>query len=561
MVILLALNLLTGLRIGWGYLESPLGGATGWVAAVARAIAPKGTLLGVNLITLHVTLAFLMLFVVGVYLVYLFGTPAWRRLRVTLKDFQNLSLTGLRVNGFWHHKQALWSANLLVYWLSFFFIGLLLVTGMALYRLDWGLSSVLGGYNTARWLHGVIAYLFVPYVILHTVLQWGFGRFWSIFKAQLYRPHIRAGFIGVTLALPVACGLYAWDAVPPTLTALRIPEHMPAPILDGDPGDPVWRYAQAVTIPTVKGMNNVQEPVEVTLKALHDGKRVYFQFQWADPDASYKRLPLRKTRDGWKVLQTTPMDWADENVYYEDKLAMYITDVPNGGCTTTCHIGVGPHSDKDQKHGVHYTNGEVGDVWHWKAVRTNPMGELSDEPAHMDDQHFRAPEPVPAQLTERYTAGYYPDPNTGGGYRYNFEKLEPDKPLSEAVVRPLFLPPTDDIRPNSDPATSDHKDTWWIHTPQGIPYSEEADTYPIGTLIPNMLIDGPFQGDRGDVKAKATWHDGHWTLEARRVLDTKSAYDVALTLEKPVYISVGIFNRTQTRHTEHIKPIQLVLEK
>ena len=76
---------------------------------------------------------------------------------------------------------------------------------------------------------------------------------------------------------------------------------------------------------------------------MHDGKHVYFQFRWKDPDASYKRFPLRKTVDGWEVLQTA-FDAADENLYYEDKLSVYITDAANGNCANTCHLGVGPNA-------------------------------------------------------------------------------------------------------------------------------------------------------------------------------------------------------------------------
>ena len=76
----------------------------------------------------------------------------------------------------------------------------------------------------------------------------------------------------------------------------------------------------------------------------------------------------------------------------------------------------------------------------------------------------------------------------------------------------------------------------------------------------NLEIE-PFQGDRGDIRAKGAWRQGWWTLEARRVLDTGSEYDVAITLDKPVYISVAPFNRTQTRHGEHIRPVKLVLQK
>jgi hypothetical protein len=260
------------------------------------------------------------------------------------------------------------------------------------------------------------------------------------------------------------------------------------------------------------------------------------------------------------VLQNA-FEWADENEYYEDKLAMYITDVKNGACATTCHLGEGPDARKGLKHGLHYTeNGEVGDVWHWKAIRTNPMGDLLGEPGYADDQHFRPADPLPAQPKTRYTAGYYPDPNTGGGYKYNFEKIDPSKPLAETFVRPIMLPATETIRPNSDPKTSEYGAQWWIQKAKGIKYTPELDTYPVGSLIPNMLLE-PFQGDEADVRAKGDWQKGMWTLEIRRVLDTKSKYDVAFSTERPVYISLGTFNRSQTRHSEHIKPVKVVLEK
>jgi hypothetical protein len=558
MVVLLALNLLSGMRIGWGYVESPLGGMTGAWGAVLGAIAPKGTMFGINLMTLHVMLAFCMLLVAAVYVGYLVRSRTTRRLQVTRQDLQKL-LAGLRMGNFWRHKPALWSANLLTYWLAFLFVFVLVLTGVALYRLDWGLSTVLGGYNLMRVLHALVAYLLVPYVFLHMVLQWCFGRFWTIFKAQRFRPHMRAGLLSLALTLPVIAGMYLLNALPTTLTARRLTGGLQAPVLDGDPSDPVWSQAEAVTIRTVKGVNNPRDYVDVVVKAVHDGKQIYFQFQWDDPDASYKRFPLLKTEHGWKVLQTA-YEPSDENVYYEDKLSMYITDVPNGSCAATCHLGVGPHSDRGEKHGVHYTRGEVGDVWHWKAVRTNPMGLPTGEPGFADDQHFRAPDPLPAApLKERYSAGYYADPQTGGGYSYNFEKLEPNKPLAETYVRPKMLPPTHNILPNLDPTTSEHEATWWIHKGQGMPYTAEADTYPVGTLMPNILL-APFQGDRADVRAQGAWHQGRWTVEVRRVLDTKSTFDVAFVPGKAVYITVATYNRTQTRHGEHIKPVRLVLQ-
>ncbi len=296
MVILITLNLATGMRLGWGNLESPLGGGSGGVwLAMLGAIAPKGTLLGINVITFHVTMAFLMFAVVGVYIVYLFRSRASVRMRVTLRDIEKLR-TGLSAKNFWRNKGALWSANLLVYWVSFLFLSVLFVTGSMLYWLEWSpLGWVpfkwIGGYDGLRVLHAVVAYLLLPYAILHSVLQWFFGSFWSIFKTQLYRPHVRAGAIGLILGLPTAGVLYAWNDQLMTLTATRIPAHLQAPVLDGDSSDPVWNVAKAVRIRTVKGVNNAADHVDVLVKAVHDGDQIYFQFRWKDPDVSYKRFP------------------------------------------------------------------------------------------------------------------------------------------------------------------------------------------------------------------------------------------------------------------------------
>jgi hypothetical protein len=500
-----------------------------------------------------------MLLITGVYVGYLFRSHTSRRLQVTRQDIRKL-IAGLCSGNFWRNKAALWSANVLVYWLSFLFIFVLMVTGIALYRLDSGLSTVLGGYNLMRLLHGLIAYLLIPYVVLHVVLQWCFGRFWTIFKAQLYRPHIRAGLLCLAVSVPVIIGVYMVNAIPTTLTVKRITGNLPAPVLDGDPRDAVWSQAEAVTVRTVKG-TNTQDHVDVVIKALHDGMQIYFQFQWDDADASYKRFPLLKTEHGWKVLHTA-YEETDETVYYEDKLSMYITDVPNGGCAETCHLGVGPYSAKGDKHGLHYTlDGSTGDVWHWKSVRTNHMGDLTgNEPGYLDDMYFGPPQPVPADPTkDRYTGGYWPDPQTGGGYTYNFVRLDPNKRLRDTYVRPKMLPPMNNILPNPDPTTSEQDATWWIHKAQGIAYTEEADTYPVGTLIPNIIIE-PFQGDRADVRAKGAWHQGRWTLETRRVLDTKSKYDVAFVPGQAVYITVAAYNRVQTRHSEQIKPVRVMLE-
>ena len=176
MTLLMALNLYTGMRIGWGYQESPLGGMTGPLGATFQKISPVSTMFGINIIVLHVWSAFALLLVAGVYIGYMVRSRSTRRLSLTRADFRKL-MTGLTSGHFWRNKAALWSANVLVYWTAFVFIATLTITGVVLYRLDFGLAPMLGGYDFVRLVHAVVGYLLIPYVILHSVLQWFFGRF------------------------------------------------------------------------------------------------------------------------------------------------------------------------------------------------------------------------------------------------------------------------------------------------------------------------------------------------------------------------------------------------
>lgn len=249
MVLLIVLAILSGMRLGWGYIDSPLGGQTGMWSAMIGMIAPRGSLFGVTLIDLHVSLSFAVLAMVVLYFVYLLRSRTLSRLRLTSRDIQKLR-EGMNNGTFWRNKPALWSANVLVYWVSFLFIFLLLVSGAAMYwpdafPMDGGPLQWIGGYATLRFLHALVAYLFIPYAIIHSILQWCFGRFWSIFKARLHLPHLRAGYAGMLFAVAYFGWFYAWSEVTQELIVERIPAHVQAPVLDGDPSDASWGLADS----------------------------------------------------------------------------------------------------------------------------------------------------------------------------------------------------------------------------------------------------------------------------------------------------------------------------
>jgi hypothetical protein len=99
---------------------------------------------------------------------------------------------------------------------------------------------------------------------------------------------------------------------------------------------------------------------------------------------------------------------------------------------------------------------------------------------------------------------------------------------------------------------------WWMERTESVAYSKELDTYPVGTVIPAVLIERPFARDRSDVAAIATWKDGWWRMEVRRRLDTKSRF--ALPITDGVFLWVAAFDQDQARHTRHVHPIRITLE-
>ena len=70
------------------------------------------------------------------------------------------------------------------------------------------------------------------------------------------------------------------------------------------------------------------------------------------------------------------------------------------------------------------------------------------------------------------------------------------------------------------------------------------------------MIEGPFEGDRGDVQAVGKWSRGWWRLEVARKLDTGSMYE---RIGDGTYLWVAVFDHTQTRHSRHVHPVRLEL--
>lgn len=296
-----------------------------------------------------------------------------------------------------------------------------------------------------------------------------------------------------------------------TLTSVKTTT---APVIDGVP-EAIWDHATTMTVNVDGGANTGAHTV--TLKSVYTDDSVYFLATWNDLTESLRRLPWQKQANGsWKQLNTPDAKLGGENTYYEDKFAqMWNINTPTfdtSGCFATCHVA----ENTDVKdYGNKYTPnpGEMADIWHMKIVRTNPTGYVDDQ--YLDSAHYSKDAP---------DAGRHSDP--GGSPYYDNINAAKTAPNYTSAGQPA--PP------------------YWIIDSEKQPFN---DTYKANDEIAAIIVRPP-TGDRADIKAKAVYADGKWTMEYGRKLITGSKYDVQFSdMKKEYSFGTAIFDDAQVRHS------------
>jgi hypothetical protein len=474
--------------------------------------------------------------------------------------------------------------NIRIHQIQFLLVALLGSTGMLLY-FDWAPPAGI----PVVWLvdlHLLLAWSLLATTALHVLAQYEFGataghgmadriRSGLGWLLKMLRPrvdgwgarrtlhvHPITAIVALGIGVAVSSGMVAVDRLAHQRVRVATLDAARAPSLDGIANDLAWQGLKVARVMTRAGANlpDGQSPVEVT--AAHDAQNIYLLFRWQDTTRSLKHLPLQKTEAGWRLLHEE-YDIEDEDLYYEDKFAVLLSTDPDFGAKAS-HLGPRPLADKPAPlsgRGLHYTtSGAVADMWQWKAVRSEPLGFL-------DDDSFGPPaEPKADELAGkvRYKGGYVTDPGAIGS-KNNFAHEGPGGYHGE--VTPTRLP-TDltamQARLGAIDLDSQMSDlvALWMTEAETAPFSPELDAaIPVGTVIPGILLNPEvgIEGDRGDVRAAAQWHAGWWTLEVSRRLDTGSAKDVAFGPGQPTYLWVSVFDHSQTRHSRHMRPFEIIL--
>lgn len=347
--------------------------------------------------------------------------------------------------------------------------------------------------------------------------------------------------IALVLPLVMAAGLaHAQQEKPKSFRPVPVTavKASAAPAVDGDASDAVWASAPAVKLAAVKGVNfkDGLGNTAGTVQAAYAGDMLYMLVTYEDPTYSVRRSPYVKQADGtWAKLKDPDDKGGDNTKYYEDKLAVIwnIGDTIFGfnerfSCQAACHAG-----EPGKPYGNKYTleEGELGDMWHMKYVRTGSIGQTDDQ--YLDHTRF---DPEKAKNAGRKT-----DKKDGGGYE--------DVKLVNGV--PEFM--------NKDAKAANKGGTYWLKAADKVPFDNAR--FAVGDEVASIMI-APFTGDRGDIATGAKWKDGKWTVEFSRKLVTGSPTDVQFSdLGKPYGFGLGFFDNSQVRHAFVQEPLHLVFQK
>lgn len=310
-----------------------------------------------------------------------------------------------------------------------------------------------------------------------------------------------------------------------------------APGIDGV-ADDAWSSAQAVkanlsgagTLGPGGNFNNGN--TSVTVKALYDEKNLYMLYEWEDATDSQARGPWIK--EGDKLVKKPYAS------HYEDKFAVLwnINDSTKGfndqGCAVSCHdTGVKDKAGKPIF--KHWTNAqdELLDTWHMKITRQNTLYG-ADKPGIMHDQ-FHDNVKFDPNNPKTNSAGRHSDPD---------EKEYADNITGSSNADPGMPKWVFDGAPvnGSKYVIVDGIDKIKPFTADMVAAMKEGDSLP-------GLIVYPQNKDAGDVKAKAKWANGKWTLEIQRPLKTDSKYDIQFSdFSKTYFFAMSAFDNSQIGH-------------
>lgn len=276
-----------------------------------------------------------------------------------------------------------------------------------------------------------------------------------------------------------------------------------------------WAKAKEAKLVLVGAGKVEGKEIELKAKSVYTKDEIFFSFEWPDKDKSMKK-------NAWKF---TGGKWAKQKAN-EDRLGVIweinrIDKFANKGCAVLCH-----NESKDNKEWYFSVNSkkEKADLWHWKAVRSNPVGYLED--GYVIANPSKEPE-----------KGRKRDAGSGTKAKNNRTK---DK------SKPAYM---------QDPAKKPSIEGSLL-VAEAVKI-EDHSKFKEGDEIPGYMLTPAWKDSFGDIKTTGVWENGKWTVFMSRKLDTQYEDDVQYNTRKKYPFGIAVFDNSGAEHSYNSEPLKL----
>jgi hypothetical protein len=262
--------------------------------------------------------------------------------------------------------------------------------------------------------------------------------------------------------------------------------------------DSAWKKAKVADVHFEGKESFAGKNALVATKAVYTDQEIYFLFSWKDANKSV-------TKGAWAY---DGQKWQHQKGN-EDRISLLfeinrINNFATKGCAITCHVPDGAPNAKEGKFGT-ATAAEKGDLWHWKAARSDPAGFADD---------------TWLTNTSEKKGGRKSDAGKGG----DTKNMTEDKSMPKYMLAPGKMLAKNGILLASDAVEI-----------------KDYSAFKAGDTLTYRMPKNP-EGSRGDIKAESNYANGSWTVMLSRNLDTGNDDDVAFNPRKKYNFAMALFD-------------------
>jgi hypothetical protein len=276
-----------------------------------------------------------------------------------------------------------------------------------------------------------------------------------------------------------------------------------------------WNEAKEAKI-VLTGAGTVEgKVIELKAKSVHTKDEIFFLFEWPDKDQSMNK-------NSWKF---TGGKWVKQKGD-EDRLGMVweinrIDKFATKGCAVLCHNE--SKNEKDWYYAVSSSK-EKADLWHWKAVRSNPVGYTED--GYVTTNPSKKPEEG-----RKRDAGSETKAKSNRTEDKSGPKYMQDSTKSPSIPGSLLVAHAVEIK--------------------------DSSTFKEGDVIPGYMLNPVWKDSFADLKTEGVWKNGKWTVMMSRSLSTGNDDDVQYNTRKTYPFALAAFDNAHEHNSHNSEPLKL----